>query len=71
MSQDGAIADIKAMLDQDQAVLLAFRLPDGDAWDDFETFWDTREEDTVWDPPKYMGRTWSSVGGAHAVVCVG
>lgn len=72
VSQVTAIAGIKAVLNQNRAVYFAFRLPNGAAWDDFNTFWDTKGEETIWDPSRYTGSAYdSSTGGGHAVVCVG
>ncbi|WP_440949552.1 C1 family peptidase [Methanosphaerula subterraneus] len=72
VSQVTAIANIKALIDQDQAIYLAFRLPNGAAWNDFDTFWNNQGEEAVWDPSRYAGRAYdSSTGGGHAVVCVG
>ncbi len=72
VSQFTAIANIKALIDQDQAIYLAFRLPNGAGWNEFDTFWNNQGEDAVWDPSRYAGRAYdSSTGGGHAVVCVG
>jgi len=67
VGQSTAIADIKSVLDQGQAVEMAFWLPDGAACDNFNSFWRNKGESAIWDPSGYTGR--ASYG--HVVVCVG
>ena len=66
-----ARANIKAVLEGDRAVYLAFRLPDQGAWDAFDQFWRDRPETAVFNLSPYDGRTWTSTAGGHAVLVVG
>jgi hypothetical protein len=66
-----ARANIKAVLEGDRAVYLAFRLPDQAAWDAFEWFWRTQPETAVFNLSPYDGRTWTSTAGGHAVLVAG
>ena len=66
-----ARANIKAVLEGDRAVYLAFRLPDDEAWSAFEQFWRSQPETAVFDLSPYDGRVWSATAGGHAVLVVG
>jgi len=66
-SQRMAIANIKSVIDRGQAVDMAFWLPDGAAWTDFNNFWRNNGETAVWNPSKYSGLATTG----HCVVCVG
>ncbi len=66
-----ARANIKAVLEEDRAVYLAFRLPDQAAWDAFEQFWRTQPETAIFNISPYDGRAWTSTAGGHAALVVG
>jgi hypothetical protein len=71
VSQAQAIANIKAVLNNNQAVVLSYFLP-GAGWTDFETAWSDNTETTPWaDVDKYAGTTMDSSGGGHLVCVVG
>jgi hypothetical protein len=71
VSQEEAIANIKSVLDNHQAVLLAFFLPSA-GWTDFENAWDNQSETTPWaGVDAYNGSTMDSGGGGHLVCVVG
>jgi hypothetical protein len=68
---DTAIANIKSVLDGDNAVWFGFFLPGDIAWNDFSDFWDYQPETAVWNPDNYCGPHYIGTGGGHAVLCVG
>jgi hypothetical protein len=71
VSQAEAIANIKSVLDNHQAVLLAFFLPSA-GWTDFDNAWDSQSETTPWaGVDTYNGSTMDSGGGGHLVCVVG
>jgi hypothetical protein len=68
VSQAQAIANIKAILDNNQAVILSFFLPDA-GWTDFDNSWDSDSESTPWaGVDKYSGQ---GQDGGHLVCVVG
>jgi PKD repeat protein len=66
-----ARANIKAVLDSGRPVYLAFRLPDCEAWEEHQRFWNSQSETAVFDLSGYDGRTWTASGGGHAVLVIG
>ena len=71
VSQAQAIANIKAVLDANQAVVLAFFLPSA-GWTDFDNAWERNSETTPWaGVDSYNGTTMDSGGGGHLVAIVG
>ena len=72
VSQDDAIINIKAILNQGKGVWLAFYLPNSAAWNAFYSFWNDQGEAALWDPDTYCGTNYDeSEGGGHAVIVVG
>jgi hypothetical protein len=73
VGQAAAIANIKDVLDNDNAIYFSFCLPDKDDWDNFKKdFWRDQSETAVWSPDYSCGHTWiDGEGGCHAVLCVG
>ena len=72
VSQANAIANIKALLDQDRAVWFAFYLADDADWGVFYDHWNYSLESAIWDPDYSCGHTWvDGEGGGHAVLVVG
>jgi hypothetical protein len=68
VSQAQAIANIKSVLDKNQAVILSFFLPDA-GWTDFDNSWDSDSETTPWaGVDKYAGQ---GQDGGHLVCVVG
>jgi hypothetical protein len=71
VTQAEAIANIKSVLDNNQAVILAFFLP-GAGWTDFDNAWDSQSETTPWaGVDSYNGTSMDSGGGGHLVCVVG
>ncbi|MDQ5984535.1 MAG: hypothetical protein CSYNP_00230 [Syntrophus sp. SKADARSKE-3] len=82
VSTDEAIANIKALLQQGEAVYFGKHTPYSKA-DDFQEFWDEKDETTLWDEsdgtkgsePKGVdaacGAIRNSTGGAHGIVVIG
>ena len=72
VTQDTAIANIKSILNQNEAVYFGFIMPTQDDGDNFINFWDDQSEDTNWNPDFSCGHTYSNLyGWGHAVLCVG
>ena len=70
-TQAQAIANIKSVLDANQAVVLAFFLPSA-GWTDFDNAWENNSETTPWaGVDSYNGTTMDSGGGGHLVCVVG
>jgi C1A family cysteine protease len=68
VSQAEAIANIKYVLDNHQAVVLSFFLPSA-GWTDFDNAWDSQSETTPWaGVDTYSG---STMAGGHLVCVVG
>jgi C1A family cysteine protease len=67
------VSNIKAILNNNQAVTYAMTLPNSAAWDAFDTFWDNDDESTLFDPGTYSGITYGSGGGGggHEMLIVG
>lgn len=71
VSQAEAIANIKYVLDNHQAVVLGFFLPSA-GWTDFDNAWDNQSETTPWaGVDTYNGSSMDSGGGGHLVCVVG
>ena len=71
VSQAQAIANIKSVLDANQAVTMAFWLPSA-GWKDFDDAWEANTETTPWaGTDTYNGTTMDSGGGGHLVCIVG
>ena len=71
VSQAQAIANIKSVLDANQAVIMAFFLPSA-GWTDFDNAWEINSETTPWaGVDSYNGTTMDSGGGGHLVCIVG
>ncbi|MHC1583420.1 MAG: C1 family peptidase, partial [Methanosarcinales archaeon] len=72
VGQATAIANIKSVLESDNAVWFGFVLPNDADWKDFKDFWRNEPETAIWDPGYSCGHTWiDGKGGGHAVLCVG
>jgi hypothetical protein len=72
LSPETAIANIKAVLNQNRAVWFAFFLADSSDWNNFRSFWLYSPESTIWNPDFTCGKTYNpTTGGGHAVLCVG
>ena len=74
VSQDDAILNIKAILNQGKGVWLSYYLPNRAAWDSFYTFWNNQNEMALWNPDTYCGTEYDDSpdeGGGHAVIVVG
>jgi len=73
--QSGGVpaANIKAILNNNQAVTYAMTLPNSAAWAAFNDFWDNDDEATLFDPGAYSGITYGSGGGGggHEMLIVG
>ena len=66
------MANIKSVLDADQAVWFGFCLPDDESWTDLYSFWGNGGNTTVYDFDPYSGKNWvDDEGGCHAVLIVG
>ena len=70
VGQAQAIANIKSVLSQNQAVWFAFFLPTSDDWSQFFDFWNNQPETAVW-TNFFCGQTADSGFEGHAVLCVG
>ena len=68
VTQADAIANIKAVLNNDQAVWFTFFLADFGL---FNTFWSSNGETDVWDFDPCGGSYQQGDKGAHSVLCVG
>ncbi len=66
ITQDQAINNIKAILNQNKAVTLGFYLPD---FNPFFTFWSTSSG--IWNPDQYCGLAYGANPGGHEVTIVG
>jgi len=72
VGQDTAIANIKSILNQNEAVYFSFVMPTQADGNNFIDFWDSQTEDTIWNPDFSCGDTYSNLyGWGHAVLCVG
>ncbi|MGV8108403.1 NBR1-Ig-like domain-containing protein [Methanospirillum sp.] len=71
VSQEQAIANIKAQIDANKAVWWAFFLPDSSSWSAFSSYWSGQTEAALWNPDTYNNKVYGSSGGGHAVIIVG
>ena len=72
VSQDDAILNIKAILNQGKGVWLSFYLPNSEAWNAFFSYWNNQGESAIWNPDTYCGTSYDvAEGGGHAVIVVG
>jgi len=74
VGREQAIANIKAVLDHDRAVWVAFYLPNSTAWQAFYNYWGSGTEDGAsWNPDIWVNAPYEedAGGGGHAVLCVG
>ncbi|HVM59614.1 MAG TPA: choice-of-anchor tandem repeat GloVer-containing protein [Verrucomicrobiae bacterium] len=72
VSQAQAIANIKAILNQNKPVAFAFFLSTQSDWDTFDSFWDNQPESTTINFDFACGQTYDQDnGGGHEVLCVG
>jgi len=55
VGREQAIANLKAVLDRDRAVWLAFYLPNATAWQAFYGFWGTGTENRAAEDPRSLG----------------
>ncbi|WP_146201105.1 PKD domain-containing protein [Methanospirillum lacunae] len=70
--QDSAIKNIKRLLENGKPVMLTFYLPDQNAWNEFDRFWDYGLQDaSYFDIDTYAGSTYTSTGGSHMVLVTG
>ena len=71
VTQSQAITNIKAVLNGGQAVAFSYFLP-GAGWKDFEQFWSTASENTLWtDINSYSGTSFENGAGGHITCIVG
>ncbi len=70
VGQTQAVANIKSVLNQNQAVVFMFFLPTTAAWTAFEDWWAEAPENEVWSN-YYCGQALDSGCGGHATLCVG
>ena len=71
VTQAQAIANIKAVLNGGEAVAFCYFLP-GAGWNDFEQFWSSAAESTVWpDVDKFSGSSFDGGAGGHVTCLVG
>ncbi len=70
VSQATAIANIKSILNQNQAVYFGFIMPTAADGTNFDTFWENQTEDIIWNPDFSCGHRYTT-GWGHAVLCVG
>jgi PKD repeat protein len=71
VGQAQAIANIKAILNQNKPVAFAFFLATQSDWNTFDNFWDSQSETTSINLDYACGHSWDSGGGGHEVLCVG
>lgn len=72
VSQQQAIANIKAVLDQNKAVWWGFYWPNQQKLNEYLDFWENQPESALWDPSHQRGQYWDpNSSGGHAVLCVG
>jgi len=71
VGQAQAIANIKAILNQNKPVAFAFFMATQSDWNTFFSTWDNQAESTTVDFDYACGHTWDSGGGGHEVLCVG
>ena len=71
VGQAQAIANIKNVLNQNKAVWFAFFMGTQEDWDNFNEFWGTQTEATLWNFDPTCGEPYTADGGGHAVLCVG
>ncbi|WP_181391154.1 PKD domain-containing protein [Methanospirillum stamsii] len=69
VTQDQAIANLKAQIDANKALYYGFRLPTIEAWSEFSDFWRDQAESVIWDPDPYNGA--ATDAGGHGVLLVG
>ncbi|MGD0814527.1 MAG: immunoglobulin domain-containing protein [Verrucomicrobiota bacterium] len=69
VSQAQAIANVKAALNQNQAVWFAFFMGSETDWDNFDSFWEYQPESTQW--TNFNSGEAYTTGGGHAILCVG
>jgi len=70
--QDSAIRNIKKMLENGKPILMTFYLPDQNAWNEFDRFWDYGlQDDSYFDIDTYSGSTYTSTGGSQMVLVTG
>jgi uncharacterized protein YxjI len=71
-SQALIIDSIKNVLQQNRAIWFAFTLPNGNAWNDFGSFWWNQPESASYDMSKFNGQSYNyDTGAGHAVLLVG
>ena len=67
-----AILNIKTILNQNTGIYFGFYLANKTDWAQFNTFWATQPESTIWNYGFSDGKFYNPVtGGGHAVLCVG
>jgi len=73
VAKDTAINNMKAQIEQNKAVYYAFYLPDKSSWTEFNSFWNSQPETTLWNPDRFNEIPYSSSsgGGGHGVLIVG
>jgi autotransporter-associated beta strand protein len=71
VGQAQAIANIKAILNQNKPVAFAFFMATQADWNTFFSTWDNGAESTTVNLDYACGHTWDSGGGGHEVLCVG
>jgi PKD repeat protein len=70
--QSMAISNIKNMIDNGKAVYLGIYLPDQGAWNAFNEFWATGDEEiSYFQMDQFAGRSYSTGGGGHGVLVTG
>ncbi len=71
ISEEEAIDNIKNVLHQQKGVYFSWILPDMDYREDFSNYWNTKDEDYIYDIDWDCGSEYTDTGGGHAVLCVG
>lgn len=70
VEQAAAITNIKAALNENKPVFLAFYMPTAADWKDFSSYWNNESETAIINLDKYPVAPWND-GAGHGVVCVG
>ena len=70
VGQTTAIANIKNILNQDRAIWFGFFMPTNADGNQFQTWWSTQSESSIFNMDYTCGHTWND-GWGHAVLCVG
>ncbi len=69
--RDAAVANVRTVLDADQAVFVGFTLPNETARAAFRQFWANGNKTDLWDPTPWLSAGETGAAFSHAVTCVG